>query len=309
MTTPTPAKLAEKLARAIHDDIASPLLRARERLRIFGDLKVTPDDHRRPQRPARRRSRSRSPSGRRTSTPRSSGCSSCRASSGAERKRQVALVLDEFQEVDRHRPAAAAADARGVPAAARGRARLPRLQAPHAAAASSATRTSRSGAAPSRWSSGVIEAAAFAPFIERQFERTGRFISAEAVDGDPRDHRRPPLRDAGALLLRVAGGRRRGARGGGRRRRRAGARAELRARPLLAAVGARLDRAAGAADRAGARAGAAAVGRLPQPPQPAGALDGAARGRGAGARRSSSRATAGSCGSSSRSSPPGCCVI
>ena len=42
MTTPTPAKLAEKLARAIHDDIASPLLRARERLRIFGDLKVTP---------------------------------------------------------------------------------------------------------------------------------------------------------------------------------------------------------------------------------------------------------------------------
>ena len=28
---------------------------------------------------------------------------------------------------------------------------------------------------------GVIEAAAFAPFIERQFERTGRFISAEAV--------------------------------------------------------------------------------------------------------------------------------
>src|SRR5215207_5231808 len=42
MTAPTPAKLAEKLARAIHDDIASPLLRARERLRIFGDLKVTP---------------------------------------------------------------------------------------------------------------------------------------------------------------------------------------------------------------------------------------------------------------------------
>ena len=31
MTTPTPAKLAEKLARAIHDDIASPLLRARAR--------------------------------------------------------------------------------------------------------------------------------------------------------------------------------------------------------------------------------------------------------------------------------------
>jgi hypothetical protein len=66
---------------------------------------------------------------------------------------------------------------------------------------------------------GVIEAAEFAPFIERQFERTGRFISAEAIDADPRDHRRPPLRDPGALLLRLAGGRRGAARGGGRRRR------------------------------------------------------------------------------------------
>ena len=81
MTTPTPAKLAEKLARAIHDDIASPLLRARERLRIFGDLQG--DARRSPStpRPARRRSRSRSPSAPRTSTPRSSGCSSCRRSS------------------------------------------------------------------------------------------------------------------------------------------------------------------------------------------------------------------------------------
>ena len=42
MTTPTPAKLAEKLARAIHDDVASPLLRAKERLRIFSDLRVSP---------------------------------------------------------------------------------------------------------------------------------------------------------------------------------------------------------------------------------------------------------------------------
>ena len=42
MTTPTPAKLAEKLARAIHDDVATPLLRAKERLQIFSDLRVTP---------------------------------------------------------------------------------------------------------------------------------------------------------------------------------------------------------------------------------------------------------------------------
>ena len=31
MTTPTPARLAEKLARTIHDDVATPLLRAKER--------------------------------------------------------------------------------------------------------------------------------------------------------------------------------------------------------------------------------------------------------------------------------------
>jgi hypothetical protein len=42
MTTPTPAKLADRLARAIHDDIATPLLRARERLRVFGGLRIRP---------------------------------------------------------------------------------------------------------------------------------------------------------------------------------------------------------------------------------------------------------------------------
>ena len=81
MTTPTPAKLAEKLARAIHDDIASPLLRARERLRIFADLKVTPDDHRRPPDGAPSFSFSVTERAARTSTRRSSACSSCRASS------------------------------------------------------------------------------------------------------------------------------------------------------------------------------------------------------------------------------------
>ena len=42
MTTPTPAKLAEKLARAIHDDVATPLLRAKERLSVFSGLRVNP---------------------------------------------------------------------------------------------------------------------------------------------------------------------------------------------------------------------------------------------------------------------------
>jgi uncharacterized protein len=179
MTTPTPAKLAEKLARAIHDDVASPLLRARERLRIFGDLKVTPTITVDPQ----------------TGAPAFSFSVTERAEDidatierllelpgelGAERKRAVALVLDEFQEVMDIDP------------------RLPRLmravfqQQPEVAhvylgSKRHMLRRLFSDENEPFWRSakqmelGVIEAAAFAPFIARQFERTGRFISDAAV--------------------------------------------------------------------------------------------------------------------------------
>src|SRR6266498_4456775 len=40
MTTPTKEKLAEKLAKTIHEDVASALFRARERLRIFTGLRI-----------------------------------------------------------------------------------------------------------------------------------------------------------------------------------------------------------------------------------------------------------------------------
>jgi uncharacterized protein len=42
MRAPTKQRLAEKLARTIHDDIASPIFRAKERLRVFSGLRVTP---------------------------------------------------------------------------------------------------------------------------------------------------------------------------------------------------------------------------------------------------------------------------
>jgi uncharacterized protein len=42
MTTPTLGRFADKLAQSIHEDLASPLFRARERLRIFQGLRVTP---------------------------------------------------------------------------------------------------------------------------------------------------------------------------------------------------------------------------------------------------------------------------
>jgi hypothetical protein len=42
MKTPTKEKLAEKLADSIHDDVASVLIRARERLRVFAGLRIQP---------------------------------------------------------------------------------------------------------------------------------------------------------------------------------------------------------------------------------------------------------------------------
>src|SRR5437588_9769566 len=42
MTTPTLGRLADKLAQTIHEDVASALFRARERLRIFPGLRGTP---------------------------------------------------------------------------------------------------------------------------------------------------------------------------------------------------------------------------------------------------------------------------
>ncbi|HWH05545.1 MAG TPA: ATP-binding protein [Gaiellaceae bacterium] len=42
MKTPTKAKLAAKLARAIHTDIASTLFKAKDALRVFANLRITP---------------------------------------------------------------------------------------------------------------------------------------------------------------------------------------------------------------------------------------------------------------------------
>ena len=179
MTTPTPAKLAEKLARAIHDDIASPLLRARERLRIFGDLKVTPTITIDPESgaPAFSFSVTERPEDIHATLER---LLELPAQLATDRKRQVALVLDEFQEVVDIDP------------------KLPRLmravfqlqpEVGHVYLGSKRHMMRRifSDENEPFWRSakqmelGVIEPAKFAPFIEKQFERSGRFISEEAV--------------------------------------------------------------------------------------------------------------------------------
>jgi uncharacterized protein len=98
MTTPTAERLAEKLAETIHDDVASTLFRARERLRVFAGLRIIPivtvdpntgklgftfDAGRQPQDLDATLERLLELPGQ----------------LAAERGRKVALVLDEFQEI------------------------------------------------------------------------------------------------------------------------------------------------------------------------------------------------------------------
>jgi hypothetical protein len=97
-TTPTKGRLAEKLAKTIHEDIATRLFRAKERLRVFGDLRITPTVTVNPEDGAvafgfdvRRRPEDVDAT--------IEGLLQLPGQLGADRKRRVALVLDEFQEV------------------------------------------------------------------------------------------------------------------------------------------------------------------------------------------------------------------
>ena len=98
MRTPTKEKLAEKLAASIHEEIASRLFRARERLRVFAGLRIAPvvsidpDDG----------SVSFSFDARASRQDIDATLEGLLALPGRlaiERDRRVALVLDEFQEV------------------------------------------------------------------------------------------------------------------------------------------------------------------------------------------------------------------
>ena len=180
MTAPTPATFAEKLARTIHDDVASPLLRAKERLRVFGDLKVTPSISIDPQTGGvsfsfdvgERREDIHATIERLLELP---------GELAADRKRAVVLVLDEFQEVveiDRRLPNLMRAVFQRQPEVA------------HVYLGSKRHMMQRifNDENEPFWRSakqvelGVIERAPFAAYIKHQFERTDRYIAAEAVD-------------------------------------------------------------------------------------------------------------------------------
>ncbi|HLB21031.1 MAG TPA: ATP-binding protein [Solirubrobacteraceae bacterium] len=98
MRTPTKEKLAEKLAQTIHEEVASRLFRARERLRVFAGLRikptvtVDPDDG----------SLSFGFDARADKQDIDATLEGLLALPGrlaAERDRRVAIVLDDFQEV------------------------------------------------------------------------------------------------------------------------------------------------------------------------------------------------------------------
>src|SRR4051795_5834813 len=106
MTTPTKEKLAAKLAKAIHDEIASPLFKARDRLQVFAGLRITPTVTVDPAdgslgfsfTAGREPADIDDPLERLLALP---------ARLAAERRRKVILVFDEFQEIadiDAHLP-------------------------------------------------------------------------------------------------------------------------------------------------------------------------------------------------------------
>ena len=181
MTVTTPAQLAAKLAKAIHDDIASALFRARERLRPFQRLRLRPvvtldpDDGS----VGFTFDASAAPEDVHATIER---LLELPAEIAAERRRPVALVFDEFQEVVTIDPA------------------LPRLmravfqaqpEVAHVYLGSKRHTMERifNDENEPFWRSakpmelGIIEPAAFGPFIAERFAATRRTITTEGLAG------------------------------------------------------------------------------------------------------------------------------
>jgi len=180
MTTPTKEKLAEKLAQAIYEELASVLFKAKERMQVFHGLRVRPtvtvdpDDGTM----SFSFSASRAPEDLDATLERLFELPGRLA---AERGRRVALVLDEFQEIvdiDRDLPKLMRAVFQVQPEVAHvylgsKRHMMERIfndeQEPFWRSAK-------------RIELGVIEPAKFRPFLRRGFRSTGRTIDPGALD-------------------------------------------------------------------------------------------------------------------------------
>ncbi|MGH2880527.1 MAG: AAA family ATPase [Solirubrobacteraceae bacterium] len=180
MSTPTLTQFAEKLAQTIHEDIASPLFRAKERLRVFQGLRIRPTVTVDPEDGSLSFSFDSSP---RVEDIRATleRLLELPGQLAGERKRQVALILDEFQEV-------VEIDAT-----------LPRLmrsvfqqqpEVAHLYLGSKRHMMQRifNNENEPFWRSAkqmeldVIEPKPFAQYIAHQFKRTSRTIAAEAIE-------------------------------------------------------------------------------------------------------------------------------
>ncbi|MGO9321891.1 MAG: AAA family ATPase [Solirubrobacteraceae bacterium] len=179
MTTPTVTQLAEKLARTIHEDIASPLFRAKERLRIFQGLRIRPTVTVDPEDGSlsfsfdagTRREDINATLERLLELP---------GQLAGERKRPVVLILDEFQEIidiDASLPRLMRSVFQQQPEVAHFYLGSKRHMMEHIF----------SDENEPFWRSakevelGVIDSQPFGEYIERQFKRTGRKVAAAAV--------------------------------------------------------------------------------------------------------------------------------
>ncbi len=180
MTTPTPGRLADKLAQSIHEDLASPLFRARERLRVFQGLRVTPTVTVNPEDGAMNFSFTA------TAPPADIMATIERllelpGQLAGERNRRVVLVLDEFQEIVGIDP--------GLPRLMRSVfQRQPEVSHIYLGSRRHTLEQIFNDENEPFWRSakrtelGVIEPDAFRPFISGRFEQTGRAIDDAALD-------------------------------------------------------------------------------------------------------------------------------
>ncbi len=180
MTTPTVTQLAEKLARTIHEDIASPLFRAKERLRIFQGLRIRPTVTVDPEDGSlsfsfdagTRREDINATLERLLELP---------GQLAGERKRPVVLILDEFQEIidiDASLPRLMRSVFQQQPEVAHFYLGSKRHMMEHIF----------SDENEPFWRSakeielGVIDPRPFGEYIRRQFKRTGRKVASAAID-------------------------------------------------------------------------------------------------------------------------------
>ena len=179
MTTPTRERLAEKLAATIYEDVASPLFRAKERLRVFGHLRIKPTVVVDPE------DGSLSFTFEAGRTPEDLDDTLERllelpGKLAAERERQAVLILDEFQEIvdiDRELPKLMRAVFQQQPEVA------------HVYLGSKRHMMERifSDENEPFWRSakqmelGVIEPARFEGYLAERFAATGRRIRPEAI--------------------------------------------------------------------------------------------------------------------------------